>query len=154
MSFGRKLLAVSLISVLAVLMGAAVAFGQAAPASDAQTSVSVVYGLRLQSDMLFYATVGVLTQRADAGIGIGLNNSVWVGMHTYFYQDEGLAAFTGLELHVIYPERDTITLKPSFPIGFALTHAQTVTTIATLITPALEGEPVGATFEVSFMMEL
>jgi len=146
------------IVLLAWVIGAVIFSAQLVVAQESMApqtaAVNLTYGLRLQSDMLFYATIGAIAERADAGIGIGLNDSVWLGAHAYFYENEGLAAFTGLELHITYPPRETITLKPSLPIGFAITKGRTITTVAAVITPALAGEPINSVFAVSFQMEL
>jgi len=79
---------------------------------------------------------------------------VWLGFHTYFYTNQGLAALTGLEMHIVYPPNETIELHPALPLGFAITWDRTITIIETILQPAVVGKPIGATLAVTFMMGL
>jgi len=114
----------------------------------------LIYGGRLQSDMLFYGQFGVKTDTYDATLGIGWNNSIWIGGHTYFFAGDGIAAFSGLELHIEYPESGTLLLRPALPLGFAVQHEKMVWIVEALILPAIEGEPVTAILALSFLFGL
>jgi len=115
---------------------------------------AVVYGFRMESDMLFYIEAGFLMEKADFVAGIGWNNSIWLGAHKYFYSNEELAAFSGIELHIAYPKNETIEFHPALPMGFAITTDLTTFVVEALIFPALVGEPVNVKFAVSFLFEL
>jgi len=121
---------------------------------EAEKDVSLIFGFRLQSDQLFYVSVGAKTKGADAGIGLGWNNTVWLGFHKYFHQNESLAVLTGLEIHVVYPAGGTIEFHPALPLGFVITQGQTILFVESLIQPAGTGQQITSTFAVQFMMEL
>jgi len=123
-------------------------------AQEAEEGVSIIYGFRLQSDQLFYISVGAKAEGADAAIGLGWNNTVWLGFHKYFYSNAGLAVLTGLEIHVVYPAGGTIEFHPALPLGFAITQGKTILFVESLIQPSLAGQQVRSTFAVQFMMEL
>ena len=121
---------------------------------ETATPSVIVYGFRMESDTLFYIEAGALMEDADFVAGIGWNNSIWLGVHKYFYSNEELAAFSGIELHIAYPAEETLEFHPAFPMGFAInTHLVTFVAEA-LIFPALTGEPVNVKFAVSFLFEL
>jgi len=146
--------------VLAAVLLIAVIVGCAVFAEDATTTPAdgpaymLIYGGRLQSDMLFYGQFGVKTDTYDATLGIGWNNSIWIGGHTYFFAGDGIAAFSGLELHIEYPESGTLLLRPALPFGFAVQHEKMVWIVEALILPAIEGEPVTAILALSFLFGL
>jgi len=144
--------------VLFLLMVGVVGFiahGQeVTPAADTDPGYMLIYGGRLQSDMLFYCQFGVKAQNFDATLGIGWNNSIWIGGHTYFFSGDGIAAFSGLELHIQYPADGTIELHPALPFGFAVEHEKLVWIVEALILPSLSGEPVSAIFALSFLFGL
>jgi len=123
-------------------------------AQEAEEGVSIIYGFRLQSDQLFYVSIGAKSEGADAAIGLGWNNTVWLGFHKYFYSNEGLAVLTGLEIHVVYPPGGTVEFHPALPLGFAITQDKTILFVESLIQPSLTGQQIGSTFAVQFMMEL
>lgn len=122
------------------------------PADD--PGYMLIYGGRLQSDMLFYGQFGVKAKNFDATLGIGWNNSIWIGGHTYFFSGDGIAAFSGLELHIEYPSGGTIELHPALPLGFAVQHEKMVWIVEALILPSVAGEPVTAIFALSFLFGL
>ena len=136
--------------VLAFVTGTVVAQEQA----TTEPSATVVYGGRLQSDMLFYAQIGVRGENAEGMLGIGWNNSIWLGGHAYFMATEGVAAFSGLELHILYPSGGTIELHPALPLGFAIQHEKTAFIVEALILPAPDGEQVKSIFALSFLFAL
>lgn len=144
--------ALTLILFVAIFVTAAIApvIGQEETVAEA----AIVYGFRMESDMLFYIEAGVLMSQADLVAGIGWNNNIWLGAHKYFYSDGELAAFSGIELHITYPAGETIEFHPALPIGFAITSELTTFVVEALIFPALAGEPVNVKFAVSFLFEL
>lgn len=115
---------------------------------------SVVYGGRLQSDQLFYAQLGVKSDTADVMLGIGWNNSIWLGGHAYFFSGDGIAAFSGIELHIEYPTNGTIELHPALPLGFAVTQGKAAWIVEALILPSPEGEQIQSIFALSFLFKL
>jgi len=115
--------------------------------------ISLHYGFRLQSDQLFYATAGVFFDDISVAFGLGWNNTVWLGVHAHFFADKELAAFTGLELHIIYPSEETIEFHPSLPIGFAFRTKGITVKVINAITPAFD-EPIGSVLALQFEMEL
>jgi len=123
-----------------------------APADD--PGYMLIYGGRLQSDMLFYGQFGIKADTYDVTLGLGWNNSIWVGGHTYFFAGDGIAAFSGLELHIEYPAGETIELHPALPLGFAVEHDKLVWIVEALILPSLAGQPVTAIFALSFLFGL
>lgn len=149
------------IAVIAVLLflaiGSAVVDAEEAPSEDTpveRVAGNIIYGFRLQSDLLFYVVAGILTERSDLALGIGMNDSVWAGAHLYFHVNQGLAAFSGAEFQIVYPSGGTVTFIPSIPIGFALRALDTVFYVSAIVTPALSGEPITATLALSFFMEI
>jgi len=153
----RKLLFVVLVASFLSIFGAVLAQAQTDTATDQTTDdpgYMLIYGGRLQSDMLFYGQFGVKARNFDATIGLGWNNSIWIGGHTYFFSGEGIAAFSGLELHIEYPTGGTIELHPALPLGFAVEHEKMVWIVEALILPSLEGTPVTAIFALSFLFGL
>ena len=144
--------ALTLILFVAFFVTAAIApvIGQEEMAAES----AIVYGFRMETDMLFYIEAGVLMGQADFMAGIGWNNNIWLGAHKYFYSNEELAAFSGIELHITYPTGETIEFHPALPMGFAVTTNLTTFVAQALIFPALAGEPVNVKFAVSFLFEL
>ena len=121
---------------------------------ETQPTSTLVFGSRLQSNMAFYLQAGVMMGSFDFMAGLGWNNSIWLGAHKYFYSTEEFAAFSGIELHIRYPEEETIEFHPCLPIGFAVTADQATFIIQTLIYPSLEGEPITALFGISFLFDI
>lgn len=148
-----KWIMIALALALVVMLGVLIVRGDEVPAAEDAT-LMVVYGGRLQSDMLFYGQFGVKTQTWDATIGIGWNNSVWLGGHAYFFEGGGIAAFSGLEMHILYPPEGTIEFHPALPLGFAIQHEKVVFIVEALVLPALDGEPVNAILAISFLFGL
>ena len=151
----KKALTLILLVVVFVVATIVPVIGQeeTAPAV-AQTKSAIVYGFRMQSDMLFYLEGGALMNDADFVAGLGLNDSIWLGGHKYFYSNDEFAAFAGIELHIAYPKNQTIQFSPAVPIGFAVKTELTTVIAEALIFPALSGEPVNVKFAVSFLFEL
>ena len=145
----RKLLTLGLVMLLLVSLVPCFAFAQ----EEAQTA-SIVFGGRLQSDMLFYMQAGVIVDTWEAVAGLGLNNSIWLGAHKYIAATDEISVFSGVELHVTYPRNDTLTFKPALPIGFAFDTRGAVFVIESLIMPSLTGAPIEVLFAVSFLFKL
>lgn len=142
-------LVLGLVGVLALGLAA-----QAAESGEASEPATFFYGLRLQSDMLFYLCTGVSWERVDAAIGLGFNNGVWLGMHSYFYSNQGMAVFTGLELQVLYPPGEPLELHPALPIGFAVVRDRVKFVLETMLEPVVPKTQVRSTFAFLFTMEL
>ena len=145
----RKVFIMGIIFVLVALMIPTIAL-----AEDAVQTTSIIFGGRLQSDMLFYMQGGVMIDDFDAMACIGLNDSIWIGAHKYPYRTEALSVFTGVELHVSYADEGKIMLTPALPLGFAVNTDAMVIVIESLILPAPDGEAIDVTFAISFLFRL
>ena len=145
----RKVFIMGIIFVLVALMIPTIAL-----AEDAVQTTSIIFGGRLQSDMLFYMQGGVMIDDFDAMACLGLNDSIWIGVHKYPYRTEALSVFTGVELHVSYADEGKIMLTPALPLGFAVNTDAMVIVIESLILPAPDGEAIDVTFAISFLFRL
>jgi hypothetical protein len=130
-------------------------FTQPDPVSEKVTpEVNAVYGFRLQSDMAFYVEAGVILNQAEFLAGIGWNNSIWLGIHKYFYNNVDYTAFSGIEVHISYPENEVLQLDPALPIGFGINTSTVTFIVESLIYPNFAGEPIVVKFAVSFLFKL
>ena len=147
----KRALAVLMIAALCCVAAVAPVIGQ----EKVETTLAKsVYGFRLESDMLFYVQAGLIQQSSDLIAGIGWNNNIWLGAHKYVYSNEEFAAFSGIELHVVYPIGETIEAHPALPLGFAITTNTTTVVVEALVFPALAGEPVNVKLALSVLFEL
>jgi opacity protein-like surface antigen len=144
-----------LVTVLLLLLLAVVAYPQdEAVQEQTYSNVNVVYGFRMQSDMTFYVEAGALLDEADIIAGIGWNNAIWLGAHKYFYSNNEFTAFSGIELHILYPKNGALELHPALPIGFGLVTGNALFIVESLIYPNFEGEPIVVKFGISFLFKL
>jgi opacity protein-like surface antigen len=145
----------TIVALLLFLLLTVIAYPQdEAVQTQTYSSVNVVYGFRMQSDMTFYVEVGALLDQADIIAGIGWNNAIWVGAHKYFYSNNEFTAFSGIELHILYPKNATLELHPALPIGFALVTGDALFIVESLIYPNFEGESITVKFGISFLFKL
>jgi len=147
----KRALAVLLIVALSVIAAVAPVIGQQQVDATAEKKV---YGFRLESDMLFYVQVGLIHQNDDLIAGIGWNNNIWFGAHKYFHSNEEFAAFSGIEMHIVYPVGETIEAHPALPLGFAMATNTTTIVVEAIVFPALAGEPINVKFAVSLLFEI
>lgn len=132
------------------------ALGQDAAQDAAQPNVQIVGGFRLHHDMLFYLQGGVIADGADVMIDVGMNNSVWFGAHKFLYtnDEETISAYSGLELHILYPSGETIEFHPALPFGVAANTGMGTFLVEMLILPSQEGQPVDLGFALSFLFPI
>jgi len=109
------------------------------------------FGSRLHTDASFYVQGGIKMDTFDCTVGIGFNNSVWLGAHGYFLTGGDLSAsvFAGGELHVDN-SGPAMVLDPAFSIGVAVNEGPILFIIDALIVPVSEGEPVNSVVALSF----
>ena len=145
----RKILTAGLICVLVALMIPSFSFAQ-----ETAPDLSIVFGGRLQSDMLFYMQAGAIVDTWEVVAGLGLNNSIWLGAHKYIAATDEISVFSGVELRVTYKDQGKIMFTPALPIGFAFDTEGAVFVVESLIMPAKEGDSVEVLFAVSFLFKL
>jgi len=127
--------------------------GNAQEATETDPAAFFFFGPRLHTDMAFYLQGGFKTDIMDATVGIGFNDSVWLGAHGYFLdtggEDLDASVFAGVELH-IDQSTDTMMLNPAFSIGFAVNAGPLLVILDALIVPVAEGQPVATVVALSF----
>lgn len=146
-------LAVSALALLAVVTFVGLSFPQTTTAAE-PAETGFFYGMRLASDMKFHLISGVKWKTVDVGAGLGFNNGVWLGLHTFFFNNGSIAVFTGMEMTVVYPYEEPLELHPQVPIGFGVLGEGTMFILETLLMPVIPEQQVQTTFAFAFTMEL
>lgn len=123
---------------------------EASAVAEVDDGPMVFFGARMHTDAAFYAQLGIKTDEWDATVGIGFNDSVWIGAHKYVFGGDGLAAsiFAGIEMHIV-DEDDGMTMDPAMVIGGAINEGPILFIVEALIVPVAEGEPVQTVFAMS-----
>jgi len=110
------------------------------------------FGGRLHTDASFYVQGGVQFGAIDATVGIGWNDSAWVGVHGHFLDVAGelsASVFSGVEFH-IDNSGEVMHFAPAFAIGVAIDEGPMLFILDALIVPSASGEPVTAVVALSF----
>lgn len=139
---------------LPALSQESVALPQEESESSSLEDAHLIYGFRIQSNMYVYVLGGVQFDDADLMIGVGLNDSYWIGLHKYFYEGGNLGAFAGLEAIIENPPHETLSLDPCLNLGFSVNADVGTFLVETLVIPSLEGEPVKAWIGVGLYFKL
>jgi len=121
---------------------------------DSQTEAGplLFFGGRLHTDAAFYVQGGVQFGAFDATVGIGWNDSVWVGAHGHFLDVAGelsASVFSGVEFH-IDNSGDVMRFDPAFAVGVSIDEGPLLFILDALIVPAFDGEPVQTVVALSF----
>lgn len=153
MTTKSKLLVAAILVVLALVTFLGRAFPQTTT-TPSQSQTEFFYGVRLASDMQFHLIAGTSFGSVDVGAGLGFNNGVWLGIHTFFFDNGEIAVFTGMELSVLYPQGEPLELHPQLPIGFGVLGEGTMFILETLLVPVVPEQQVQTTFAFAFTMEL
>ncbi len=131
-----------------------VAFAGFAKQEETASAYSFALGGRLQSDQTFYVQGGFIAPNFDAVIGVGWNDSTWIGVHGYVLPGPTGSGFIGLEGHLGKNDAGALAITPAFAFGFAMKIAEGAAVIEGLILPVPEGHGIETILSVSFMFTL